>query len=88
MCDAHEDIISLVCFFIHVVVMYILRYKCIYTYYTLFLCLWGEEEVVKPQRQHDQQNIMLNKSSMIFPTNDEEMRHAHNVSNDNGSSHE
>ena len=39
-CDVHEAIEALVHFFIHPVVMYILLYKCLYTYnYTLFLCL-------------------------------------------------
>ena len=39
MCDVHEAKIVLVRFLIHVIVMYILLCKCIYTYYTLFLCL-------------------------------------------------
>ena len=39
MYDIHEAILALVHFFIHSVVMYILLYKCLYTYYTLFLCL-------------------------------------------------
>ena len=38
MCDSHEATKDLVPFLNHVV-MYILPYKCIYTYYTLFLCL-------------------------------------------------
>ena len=39
------------------------------------------------QRQDDQQNIMLNKSSTISPTRDEEMRQAHmNASNESRSS--
>ena len=38
-CDVHEATVALVHFFIHVVVMYILPYKCVYTYYTSFLCL-------------------------------------------------
>ena len=32
--------------------------------------------MIGSQRQVDQQNIMLNNSSMISPTSDEEMRHA------------
>ena len=36
--DVHEATKALVHFEIHVV-MYIILYKCIYTYYTLFLCL-------------------------------------------------
>jgi hypothetical protein len=39
MCDVHEATIDLVHFFIDAVIMYILLYKCIYTYYTLFLCV-------------------------------------------------
>ena len=38
MCNIHEATKDLVHFFTHVV-MYILLYKCIYAYYTLFLCL-------------------------------------------------
>ena len=51
-CDVHEPIEALVYFCIHVV-MYILLYKCIYSYYTLFLCLWLEEGVTKFERQVD-----------------------------------
>jgi hypothetical protein len=40
MYDVHDATKSLVHFFTHAVVMYILLYKCIYTYnYTLFLGL-------------------------------------------------
>ena len=39
------------------------------------------------QRQADKQNIMLNNSSMISHTNDEEMRHGSmNASNESSSS--
>ena len=38
MCDVHEATKALVYFFIHVVVMHILLYKCMNTYYTLFPC--------------------------------------------------
>ena len=55
----------------------------IYTYYTLYLCLYAEEEGVKSGRQADQQNIMLINSSKISPTSDEEIRHACNINNDN-----
>ena len=44
--------------------------------------------MVESQRQVDQQNILLNNSSMILPTSDEEMRHAHNANNDNSPSDE
>jgi hypothetical protein len=86
--DVQEAIEALVHFFIHAVVMYILLYKCIYTYYTLFLCLKAKEEAVESQRWVDQQNIMLNNSSKISHTSDEEMRHAHNACNDSSSSDE
>ena len=89
MCDVHEATEALVRFCIHAVAMYILLYKCIYTYnYTLFMCLWANEEAVKSQRQVHQQNIMLNNSSSILRTRDEEMRHAHNFMYDNNSNDE
>ena len=59
MCDVHEATKVLLCFLIHAI-MNILLYKFIYTYYTLFLCLWEEEGAVESQIQADQQNIMLN----------------------------
>jgi hypothetical protein len=69
--------------------MYILLYKCVYNYnYTLFLCLWVEEEAIKSQREVHQQNIMSNNSSTISPTSDKEMRDACNTSNDSNSSDE
>ena len=85
-CDVHEATLALVLFFIHAIIMHILLYKCIYTYYTLFLCLQVEEEAVESQRQVDQQNIVLNNSSTISPTGDEEIMHARNARNDNNSS--
>lgn len=45
----------------------------------------GRGRVIESQRQADQQNIMLNNSSIIFPTSDEEMRHARNANDDNSS---
>ena len=47
-----------------------------------------EDEGVKHKKQVDQENIMLKTQSTISPTNDEEMRHAHNSSNDNNATDE
>ena len=38
MCIVHEAFIAMVCFFVYTII-YILLYKCRYTYYTLFLCV-------------------------------------------------
>lgn len=42
-----------------------------------------EDEEVECQKQVDQQSIMLNNPSTIFPTSDEEMRYALNSIDDN-----
>jgi hypothetical protein len=47
-----------------------------------------EDEGAEHKKQVDQENIMLKNQSTISPTNDEEMRHAHNSSNDNSSTDE
>ena len=47
-----------------------------------------EEGAIESKREVEQQNIMLNKSSTILPTNDEEMSHACNSSDANSSSDE
>ena len=54
----------------------------IYTRYTLFICLQVEEELIESQRQVYEQKIMLNNTSTISLTIDEEMKHAHNSNND------
>jgi hypothetical protein len=41
MCDIHETTKVLISFFIHAVVMYILLYKCIYTYNYFFSMFVG-----------------------------------------------
>jgi hypothetical protein len=47
-----------------------------------------EHEQVKHKKQVDQENIGLNNQSTILSTRDEEMRHAHNSSDDNSSNDE
>ena len=47
-----------------------------------------EHEEVECKKQVNQQNIKLNNPSTMSPTSDEEMRHAHNASDDNSSSDE
>ena len=66
--------------------MNILPYKYRYSYYTLFLCL--EREEVESKKQVDQQKIMLNNQIKISHTSDEEMKHAHNCSDDSSLSDE
>ena len=44
-----------------------------------------EDEGVEHKNQAYQENIRLKEQSTISPTNDEEMRHAHNASDDNSS---
>jgi hypothetical protein len=47
-----------------------------------------EDEEAEHKKQVDQENIRLNNQSTIFPTNDEEMRHAHSSSDDRSSNDE
>jgi hypothetical protein len=47
-----------------------------------------EDKGVEHKKQVDQENIMLKKQSTMSPTNDEEMRHAHNLRNVNSSTNE
>jgi hypothetical protein len=47
-----------------------------------------EDERAEHKKQADQENIMLKNKSTISPTNDEEMRHACNLSDDNNSTNE
>jgi len=87
MCIVYERLSSMVCFFIYAF-MYILLYKCRYTYYTLFLCLYMENEDAEHKKQLDQETIRFNNQSTITPTTNEEMRHACNSSNGKISSNE
>jgi hypothetical protein len=43
---------------------------------------------VEHERQANQENIILKNQSTISPTNDEEMRHARSLSDDNNSTDE
>jgi hypothetical protein len=63
-------------------------YKCRYTYFILFLCLLMEVGGSDHKKQVDQENIMLKNRSTISRTNDEEMRHEHNLSNVNNTTNE
>jgi hypothetical protein len=47
-----------------------------------------KDEEVEHKKQVDQENITLNNKNTIFPTNVEEMRHAHILSDGNSSSDE
>ena len=47
-----------------------------------------EHEEVEHKSKVDQEKIRLNNQSTISPTNDEEMKHARNLSNGNDSSYE
>jgi hypothetical protein len=47
-----------------------------------------EDEGVEHKKQVDQEKNMLKNESIISPTNDEEMRHARNSSDDNNSTDE
>jgi hypothetical protein len=42
-----------------------------------------EDKWVEHKKQDDQENIMLKKQSTLSPTNNEEIRHAHNSRDDN-----
>ena len=70
MCVVYESIVAMVChFYFRYILMYIISYsnfhyshQCIYTHYSLFLCLQmeGEEE---ENNQHHEQNIPQNNPS-------------------------
>jgi hypothetical protein len=47
-----------------------------------------QTEQLERQREVEQENIYLDNQSTISPTTDQEMRDAHNSSNDNSSSDE
>jgi hypothetical protein len=47
-----------------------------------------EHEQLEHQKEVNQENIRLNNQSTISPVTDQEMRDAHNSSNDNNSSDE
>ena len=47
-----------------------------------------ENDEVEHKKQANQENIRLNNQSTIFPTNDEEMRHARSLNDDNSSNNE
>jgi hypothetical protein len=52
------------------------------------MCLYMEDEGVEHKKKYDQENIRLKNQSTISSTNNEEMSHACNSSDDNISTDE
>ena len=69
MCIIQDTDIAFVCFSIYIMFMYIkdilvcVVYECIYTLYTIFLCLQREEEVEKHNGGNQWLNIQPNNPS-------------------------